>query len=175
MPYDALAVGNCFLDLAEEARERLSPMKLQKLVYYAHGWHLALTDRPLLDEQIQAWSFGPVVRSLYNEFREAGAGEITTRAVRFFCPDPSRPLEIQACVCTLEDAGEPDVEFVKALLRRVWETYGNYSATQISNMTHVPDGPWAEVSRRFQGRIPKYATIPDETIKAYFKRQMEAA
>src|SRR5947209_3400405 len=80
MPYDAKAIANYFLDLAEAEAKSLTPMKLQKLVYYAHGWHLALTGRPLLDEEIQAWSFGPVIRSLYNEFREFGAEPITRRA-----------------------------------------------------------------------------------------------
>ena len=80
MPFSAKAVANVFLELADAAKQTLTPMKLQKLVYYAHGWYLGLTGRPLLDELIQAWSFGPVVRSLYNEFKEFGADPITHKA-----------------------------------------------------------------------------------------------
>jgi uncharacterized phage-associated protein len=83
MAINALAVANHFLDIAEKAGQRLTPMKLQKLVYFAHGWHLGLTGEPLLDEEIQAWSFGPVVRSVYNAFRDCGGDEITHKGSEF--------------------------------------------------------------------------------------------
>jgi len=44
-------------------------MKLQKLVYYAHGWHLALNNEPLIDEQVECWQYGPVISSLFHEFK----------------------------------------------------------------------------------------------------------
>jgi len=48
MAYDAKIVANYFLDLADRDHVFVSPLKLQKLVYLAHGWSLALRGRPLL-------------------------------------------------------------------------------------------------------------------------------
>ncbi|MDR1179204.1 MAG: SocA family protein [Spirochaetales bacterium] len=45
-------------------------MKLQKLIYFCQGFHLAFFDSPLFDEDIQAWSHGPVCPSLYHRFRK---------------------------------------------------------------------------------------------------------
>ena len=63
-PYSAKAVANYFLARAKESGETLSPMKLQKLIYFAHGWHLAVFDAPLLDEEVQAWDYGPASNRL---------------------------------------------------------------------------------------------------------------
>ena len=79
MPYDTLAIANAFIGLAAEAGERLTPTKSQKLVYYAHGWNLASYGKPLLGEVIQAWSFGPVVRSVCNRLRRHGGREIDSK------------------------------------------------------------------------------------------------
>jgi hypothetical protein len=47
----------------------MSAMKLQKLMYYSQAWTLAWTDRPLFEEEIEAWAKGPVVPELYNKHR----------------------------------------------------------------------------------------------------------
>ena len=57
MPYDAKSIANFFIDRAKESGETLTQMKLHKLIYYAHGWHLALTGEPLIDEPVQAWNY----------------------------------------------------------------------------------------------------------------------
>ena len=42
--------------------------QLQKLCYYAQAWHLALLNRPLFDEEFQAWIHGPVCPTLYAHY-----------------------------------------------------------------------------------------------------------
>ena len=65
-PYSSKAVANSFLDIAEAGNVNdISPMKLQKLVYYAHAWHLAFLGQPLIREEVQAWKFGPVIPDVY--------------------------------------------------------------------------------------------------------------
>src|SRR5437870_3577302 len=80
MAYEARAIANYFLDLAKLANQELNPMKIQKLVYYAHGWNLALDGQPLIDEAVEAWTYGPVIPSLYHEFKKYGGGPITSKA-----------------------------------------------------------------------------------------------
>jgi hypothetical protein len=77
MPYPAAAIANEFLELAKANGQALTPMQIQKLVYFAHGWNLAITGEPLIWERVEPWDYGPVVRNLYRNLREFGSGAIT--------------------------------------------------------------------------------------------------
>jgi len=171
-PFNSKAVANFLLDLARAQGEQLTPMKLQKLVYYAHGWCLALTGKPLINEVVQAWSFGPVVRSLYEEFREFGANPITRPAMEAVYLDESN---VKYGCPSLDDKKGPDVDFAKSLLKRIWEVYGRYSGVQLSNMTHAPGTAWNRVYKLYNENIPKNATIPDDWIREEFTPKEKSA
>lgn len=79
--HNPLAIANYFIELAKNDDNLVSPMKLQKLVYFAHGWCLALADKPLINEKVEAWQYGPVVGSLYREFKKYGNEGITSPVV----------------------------------------------------------------------------------------------
>lgn len=153
-PYSANAVANYFLELANSKGESLSPMKLQKLIYFAHGWHLALYNEPLIKERVQAWKLGPVIPSVYHEFKRFGYSPIT---------------------CTVRDDADDglDWHFIPrddkrtiALLNRIWDVYGKFTAIQLSNMTHGPGAPWRNTWESGDG-IPELP-IDNEIIKNYF-------
>ena len=75
-PYDALAVANEFLERANKAKRPITPMQLLKLVYFAHGWYLALENKALVKERFEAWKFGPVCRPIYREFKRFGMNPV---------------------------------------------------------------------------------------------------
>ncbi|MCC7437458.1 MAG: DUF4065 domain-containing protein [Armatimonadetes bacterium] len=78
-PYDSRIVGNSFLDIALKDGTALTPMKLLKLVYIAHGWHLGIMGKPLISDEVQAWKYGPVIPKLYSRalsLRNSGNMEI---------------------------------------------------------------------------------------------------
>lgn len=153
-PYSAKAVANYFLDLAKAKGESLDPMKLQKLVYFAHGWFLAVYGKPLLDEQVQAWDYGPVIQTLYHEFKDYGSGPITDYAFDFTLPKFEKPI------IPTEDQG------TIAVLNRIWEVYGKYTGIQLSNMTHAPGSPWHEALEGKEGL--RSVSIPNELIRKHF-------
>ena len=166
MPYDSLAVANYFI---ERGGGTVNPMKVQKLVYFAHGWNLAISDQPLLRERIEAWKYGPVVPQLYHELKEFGSRPIPVpvTVLRF---SGARPVTVTPNIA--QDASD-DIADTKGLLDRVWEVYGGYSAVKLSNATHVPGSPWDITWKQCGGT--HHAVIDDNLIKEDFKKRLEKA
>lgn len=124
----------------DEIEERISNLKLQKLVYYAQGFHLAMYGKPLFDEKIEAWAHGPVVSDLYHKYKEYGANGIP------------RPKKIN-----LKKFDKKTIE----LLDEVYNVYGQYSAWRLREMTHE-ETPW----KKAHSSINK--TISHKSLKEYF-------
>ncbi|MFC0184306.1 Panacea domain-containing protein [Pseudarcicella hirudinis] len=78
--YSALAIASKFIDLGIQSGKPVSPMKLQKIVYFAQGVHLARYQKPLIDEAVEAWTYGPVIPSLYHTFKHLGNSPIVESA-----------------------------------------------------------------------------------------------
>ncbi len=128
----------------EDAGDLMSNLKLQKLVYYAQGCALALLDKPLFPEHIEAWTHGPVVPALYHEYKSHGSDAI---------PPPQ-----------ILDFAQYDPE-TRELLDEVYAVYGQFAAWKLRNMTHQ-DPPWCDT--------PEGQEITHDTLRAYFKMQVTA-
>ena len=127
-------------DQDETAGERISNLKLQKLCYYAQGFHLAIHGQPLFAEPIQAWRDGPVIESLWRKYRDW----------RY------HPLPIPDGVDL--DAYEPQVA---SLLDDVAADYGQFAAAKLRDMTHETP-PYIEARRRGLNTV-----ITTEAMRAY--------
>ena len=165
MPYTSKAVANYFLDLAKRDGKLVDPMKLQKLVYFAHGWNLAISGKPLLADTVEAWQFGPVIPDLYHEFKHFGRNPVTDWASTLTSSGKSISI-------TFDSVPESDAN-VRALLDRVWQVYGNLSGIELSNRTHDEGSPWDLTWQRAGGR--KNVDIEDAMIRDYFKDKLVAA
>lgn len=161
MPYSASSIANYFIDKANSAGEKLTPMKLQKLVYYAMGWYAGYTGKPLIDEAVEAWQYGPVFPSLYQEFRRFGAGAVAARATEF--NDDFEVVEVPT----------PDDASVRSFLDNVWNSYSRYPAIKLSEMTHASGSPWDITWQGAQGVRNK--DIPFELIEHHFAQAVEKA
>jgi len=157
----ALAVANEIILLAKAAGNPPTQMKLQKLMYFAHGWHLALTDNALINETFEAWKYGPVVPSVYHEFKSYGVVGITSLGTEMQTLGTSG---IQWIPPQMVDGSG----YAAALLRKIWEVYGCYGGNQLSVMTHAQGSPWKIAYREGLNR-----PIPNEHIKSYFQGVME--
>jgi len=160
MKYSSKAVANKFIDIAKEKDSPITPMKLQKLVYFAHGWYLSLTNgQPLIDEKIEAWRYGPVVPSLYHEFKSHG-----NRPIEGYATDPQIiDHDFRSITPHL-----PDDKNLSAFINKIWEVYGKYTGVQLSNITHQSETPWAETWGS-EG-VPNNTDIDDLVIKKYFDK-----
>jgi uncharacterized phage-associated protein len=155
MTYTPQHIANYFLDRAESDGRPLTPLKLIKLVYIAYGWVLALLGRRLFDENIEAWKHGPVIPSVYHEFKHYGGNPITDDAVWYDLDTGERKRPSIA-------AG--DVE-TRAVLDKVWAAYHRFSGWALRQKTHEAGTPWSttydpnEMSKR----------IDDELIQPHFQ------
>lgn len=170
MAYSPKAVANSILGKAFSEDISVCPMKLQKLLYYTQGWHLAFTDTPVFNEQIECWPYGPVVSSIFHHFKAFGKSTIDRRATKSRVKRVDGKLVLQSTAPSLPDDVPADSLEV---LDAVWESYKAFSAVKLSNMTHVIGGPWREVFDQHKGSPPTGTDIPMDLIKTYFKSQLE--
>lgn len=164
MAYDGKAVANYILDLATVDGERISPMKLQKIIYYAHGWHLALTGEPLVSDEIEAWGYGPVMPAIYHAFKNFGNEPINSPAQNFSWENG------KLVVSTPEIPAGEKHETTRQILKRVWTTYKHLTALELSKMTHAPGAPWSQVVAPYGGKAPISLAIPNDLIRNYFAK-----
>lgn len=156
MQYSAKAVANYFI--SKYGNHKITPLKLQKLVYIAHGWHLALYGDPLVgDEYAEAWQYGPVFPSLYHEFKDLDARPVRRKATDF-----DLDLDLFVPVVPHND------KQTTALLDRIWDVYGRSTAGQLSTLCHEDDTPWAKIYAKVGGK--RNTHIPDEAIADYYKK-----
>jgi uncharacterized phage-associated protein len=162
MPYPAKAAANFFISQALQEKSELSPLKLLKLIYIAQGWYLALSNEDLIDEPIQAWQFGPVVESVYHEFKCFGNKNITHLAKEYGL-DSDGDFDISIYEIPKKD------KMVNVFLKKVWDIYKQYTAVQLVNWTHLRDSPWYKAWFEEGGVNKKNYSISASLIKDYFK------
>ncbi|MCC5639755.1 DUF4065 domain-containing protein [Nostoc sp. CHAB 5844] len=141
-------IADYFIRLANETGSFISNLKLQKLVYYAQAWYLALYETPLFEEDFQAWVHGPVIPNLYQHYKTFGWQPILKDV------DPQLPRDV--------------VEF----LDKVAEEYFACDAYELEQMTHVED-PWNLARGYLPPDAPSNEVIKKEWMKEYYGARAE--
>jgi len=130
-----------FSDKAEYGLDDgMTNLRLQKLLYLAQGYYLAEYGRPLFNDDIEAWQYGPVVRDVYVKYSPFKSGILQD--------------------VPPEDGSLADDE--EEMIIRVLGEFGKYSAGYLVNLTHAPGTPWDMV---YDGEKRK---IGKDRIKEYF-------
>lgn len=126
--------------MCELSNWALTHLQLQKLLYLAHMVHLGRTGEPLVDEAFEAWTYGPVVRSLYFQlkvFRDRPIQNV-------FYEIPS-------------ECDKEEIEFIT----NKYPELASKSAWDLVVMTHLKGGAWEQ----FFDENGKYQKIPNAYIK----------
>jgi uncharacterized phage-associated protein len=145
MTTKSLSAAQYILDKSREyGCVALTPMHLIKLAYIAHGWMLGVYGRPLLDEPVQAWQYGPVVPSVYHALKEFRSSAV-----------PAVPRADRDFAFTAQE---------RQILDYVAQQYGKYPATTLSSATHQAGTPWSVTWQR-EGRN---ATISNDVIAGHY-------
>ncbi|GIP63381.1 hypothetical protein J32TS6_19360 [Virgibacillus pantothenticus] len=150
--YNLEDVINWFL-----SKDSMSPKKLQKLLYYAYSWTLTLQNEDVDDlgnklfaSKFEAWVHGPVIPSVYQDYREYGYQNIPQKTENEIIFDDE-----------IED-----------VLQQVWEEYGDYTGNQLETITHQED-PWLNAREGYSPVERCNVPITDKDIFEYYIQQVE--
>ncbi len=124
----ALNVANSVLDRAFIEGIDISPMKIQKMVYFIYKRYYQNTKQPLFSEGFEAWRYGPVVPTIYNAFKRYAARPIKS----FFIEQDGKAYSVDL---------NSSAEFRKAI-DYVWQHYSQKDGITLSNVTHRKDTAW---------------------------------
>jgi len=120
-------------------------LKLQKLLFYAQAWHLALKEKELFEENFQAWVHGPVLLTQYHRFKEFKWKQIDV------------------------DLEKPDLDpELTQFLNEIIDIFGSETAVALELMTHR-ERPWLEARRGILPHEPCNNYISKQTMADYYK------
>ncbi len=146
MSHQVLHIANKIIASADaDQGSVISNLQMQKLLYYVQGYNLAFYDKPLFEDEIVAWQYGPVVVRAYDSFKGFGKSSISL-------------LENQP----IADLSEEE----EGVFNEVLDVYGQFNAIKLMNMTHE-ERPWRTVFyKNPQGVISK------DLLRDFFKTKI---
>lgn len=146
----AEAVANWFLaNVDRPSGDSITHLKLQKLVYYAQAWYLANFNKPLFEEDLEAWAHGPVAPSLWRKYKDHRWAALDA---------PTTPPNLTSDQTT----------FLKAVM----DVYGKFEAKFLEELTHR-EAPW----KTTRGKLPLYAKcdrlISKELMRDFYGKKIK--
>ncbi len=140
-------VANFFLKIVDrDLGSTITPLKLQKILYYAQGYHLAYYDKELFSEDFQAWTHGPANEEIYEKYKDYWLCSI---------PSPTEEIpEIEDSLCNF--------------LSDIWETFGIYDGKFLEEQTHK-EKPWIDARKGYAPEAKCQVIITKDSMKEFFK------
>ena len=124
-------------------------MHVIKLTYLCHGWMLGIRGRPLIADDVVAWQYGPVVLSVYEQYKRWRG----------------MPIRIEAG----SDGGQHLFDpWQQGMIASVLKTYRNHSAFDLSAITHEKNTPWDIV---YNGGAGRGCVIPNGIIRHHYQEK----
>ena len=149
MRYSPSIISNNILNRAFTEGIPVTPMKLQKILYFVASEYAKKTGRTLLGEPFQQWKFGPVMGSVYSEFRSYRAEPIAA-----FAKDANGEAFI---------ISEGSDLHLDNALDTVWEGTKRRTAADLSRITHLPNSAWYRAWLNDERYIDDASLQADET------------
>jgi uncharacterized phage-associated protein len=133
-----------------EKLEEVTPLMLQKLLYFIQGVYSALYGKPIYEEDCRAWVHGPVYPEVYELFRDFKYNPI----------DDAR-------FALLEGMTDALTEEEKKVIDLVVNTFGMYGGKVLERITHNEE-PWKEARKGYGDGIPSREILPKDCIMRYY-------
>lgn len=157
--YSALTIARYTINKCNEMNKPISNLKLQKLLYYIQAVFLCINKRVCYNDTIEAWAFGPVIPTVYNEFKIYGSNNIP-KVEYYFDDDPESPTFYSKVKFKDDVIEQEDKDLIDGTLN----LYCKYTAAQLVEMTHNED-PWKDIYKRGERNL----IITVESMKKYYK------
>lgn len=134
-----------------EQMQEVTPLVLQKMLYYVQGIHMVLFDMPLFPEKCYAWQHGPVYEKVYFLFKDFKYNPIDDNRFALFNGRSKKLTENE-----------------KQVIDLVIQTFGRYSGKVLESITHN-EKPWQDARKGYNSTEPSRVLIPEEDMKSYFE------
>src|SRR5258708_3774455 len=134
-PYDAREIANFLIECAEARQRSLSLIVLMKVTYFAHGHHLAEFGEPLVSQDFEAWEHGPVIRALWDAFKDCSASIPSDFRATRFCPLTGTYSKLDECLPAE----------TQAFLKFIFDQYAQYRSRRLIELTHEQHSPWDRI------------------------------
>jgi uncharacterized phage-associated protein len=154
-PYKAIDIANYLIKKSREEKNKLNKLthlKLQKILYYVQGWYLANRSIPLFEDSIEAWALGPAIRNIYNRYNYYGS-KILDNA-------------FEENQINIINAGD------KRFLDNLWNKYKKFTAPELVGITHT-EMPWYKIRNGLADGKKSNLEIPVGLIDTYFKKRLQ--
>ena len=159
MAHDARAVANFFIEKSWHEHGVITHLSLQKIIFFAHAWHLAKYDLPLVGQKFEAWQYGPVVRVVYDQLKDFKDRPINTLLKKL-------NLDSGTWEFAASGFGQDEATFLTDL----FQYYSKFHAGKLVDLTHESEGPWEKIWKFSVDNAVPGMVIPDEEIKIWILR-----
>ena len=143
--YNSRDVANFLIEKGLSSQRPMTPLQVVQLAYLSHGWMLAVHDRPLILEPVEAWGYGPFISDLYYALKFYGSGPVLNLLTTVW----NQQFDEQATL----------------IMADTFDKYAHLSGVQLLRLSHVPGTAWDQM----KGTNHR---IPNSLIKAYFRSQL---
>lgn len=133
-----------------EQMKEVTPLALQKILYFIQGIYMVLFGKPLYKEECMAWVHGPVYEDVYDLFKD-------------FKYNPIEDDRFAIFKDRFEELGERE----KMVIDLVINTFGKYSGKVLENITHA-ELPWKNARLGYEASEPSREIISKDEIRNYF-------
>jgi len=150
MRASATVLSNNILIRAKRDNIKITPMKLQKLLYYTCVKYVKETGELPISEHFEVWKYGPVIPAVYSEFRPFGSSAITSYSKN--AKGKSKMVD--------EDCNP----ILSSCIDYVWRKYKNLTGIELSKKTHQEGSGWFSAFQKDNATISKEEMQKDGTI-----------
>ena len=147
--HTANEVAEAFISLCNEYGDYISNQKVNRLLYFAQGWHIAFYGEPMFDDRIEAWIHGPTVPAVFERFRRFMPKPLVLDPPRAFDDFPAD---------------------LKAHVEDVWKAYGSVSAYELEHISKS-ETPWRNARNGLAADEPSTAALSLADVKGLFEEK----
>lgn len=155
-------IANLWILLCNENETTISPLKLQKLLYYTQAWHWVYFDNEdIFTDLPQAWVNGPVYPNIYERFKTIGIYDQLTKS------NTNIGVSLTDCVTNI-NLDTDQQQFFNALYKH----YGLMSNDKLVFLTHS-EAPWCNARAGLSPFEPSQNIIQKEQIESYYSNRLK--